>query len=160
MAGLIWFAGLAVLALCMFGRASVLAGYDRALRTRLMPVQAKVTNPGTTPNTSIFVSTDSDGNRTERRDVDYQARYEYVVDGMTHVGTATSPAPVFRPEQIQYGRATVYYDAEDPAVSRVSNTAVDTTPRAFRLFGWVILAVGAAIAAISDLDWVLAALAE
>jgi hypothetical protein len=144
---------LALLALAVFMlvKAGIMRAADARLRARLAPVTAKVTNRGDSPQVSIFVSEDSNGQRTERRDVSYTGSYDYEVGGRRYAGTHESPSPVFTQAQMPPRTITVYYDRHDPSVSRLSATIPDDRPKYFALFGAVVLAVALAIALISNL---------
>lgn len=134
------------LAVFMFVKAAAIRVADTRLRARLVPVQARVVDPGTSPQTTIFVSEDSNGQRTERRDTSYTATYEYEVAGRRHTGKHEDSSPVFPAAP---RTATVYYDRDDPSVSRVSATVPDERPKLFAMFGIVVAVVATVILFIS-----------
>ena len=135
------------LALLLLGRAFLLRRRDRALMARLVAVAARVTDQGIHPQVSRLVA--------GREDTDYVGTYQYVVGGKTHDGVAaSSSSPVFRKDQMPPRQITVYYDQADPSVSRRSATMPDDTPRAFMIFGVIVLAVGIAAMVIPNLYWI------
>ncbi len=134
-------------ALFVFVKAAAIRIADTRLRTRLLPVEARITNPGTSPQTSIFVSEDSNGQRTERRDTSYTATYDYEVAGRRHTGKHEDTSPVFPAAP---RTATVYYDRDDPSVSRLSATVPDERPKLYAMFGIVVAVVATVILAISS----------
>lgn len=147
MGGLILGGIFVVLALGMIGRALLLRRRDRTLLARLVAVAARVTDQGSHPHVSRLVA--------GREDADYIGTYQYVVGGKIHEGVAASSSgPVFRNEQMPPHEITVYYDQADPSVSRRSATLPDDTPRAFMIFGVIVLAVGIGVMVIPNLYWI------
>ena len=146
MKGLIIPGAFAVVARALLVKGLTLQHRERALVSRLVPVRARVTDAGDRENASTF--TLSDG--TERRDVSYEGRYEYAVNGRIYTGTATSTAPVFDRSQLPPNQITVHYDPADPAVSRVG-AYPDTTGRDYVRFALIVLAVALCMALIPNL---------
>lgn len=142
---------LIALALFMFVKSAAIRVRDTRLRKRLVPVQARVTDPGTSQKVDIFVSEDSEGRRTERRDISYVGVYEYVVGGKRYTGSHTSGSPVFSPREMPPHSITAYYDPGNPAVSRLNTVAPDERPGLYTMFGVVVLVVALVIAFIANI---------
>lgn len=119
MDGLLPGGGFAVIGVGILVWADVVRFGERRLLRRLTPIAARVTDKGINPRTSIFVSTDANGARTERIDTEYEGWYEYRVDSQTHVGSVIAKGPVFTDAEMPPNAITVFYDRANPAISRL-----------------------------------------
>jgi hypothetical protein len=119
---------------------------DQALRARLVPVKARVTDAGDVASISTF--TQSDG--TERQDETYEGRYEYVVGSTTYAGSHSSSSRVFERHQMPPNTIDAYYDRTNPAVSRLQ-LSPDDTGRNYIRFGVGVLALAIVMAVIANL---------
>jgi hypothetical protein len=133
-------------ALLLIAKGWSLKRQDQALIARLVPVKARVTDAGDVGSTSTF--TLSDG--TERQDVSYEGRYEYVVGSKTYSGSHSSSSRVFERHQMPPNTIDVYYDRTNPAVSRLQ-LSPDDTGRNYIRFGVGVLVVAILIAVIANL---------
>lgn len=145
MKGVIVSGAVGLAALLLMEKGWSLKRQDQALIARLVPVKARVTDAGDVASTSTF--TESDG--TERLDVSYEGRYQYVVGSKTYSGSASSSAPVFAKHQMPPNTIDVYYDRTNPAVSRLHLTP-DDAGRNYIRFGMGVLAVALAMAVIAN----------
>lgn len=124
-----------LVSLALLIRAVVFWVRERSLARRLVPVQAKVLDPGLVGKPDAaenavyrseiqnIGSSARDGSDPHTHiprppTVSYSATWEYTVDGKTHRYTHTQSSQIFRPGQIKYARAQVFYDKANPAVSR------------------------------------------
>jgi len=139
-----------LLALFLFIKGVQIERRERRLLERMLPTKGRVT--GEASGTSVFVSSDANGNRTERLDIEYEGRYEYRVGTQTFAGKVTSPKPNFDKTQMPPNEITVYYDRDDPAVSRLSRHS-DRTGQSYMLFAAVVFVVAGLIVTIANADW-------
>lgn len=129
-------------ALVMLCRAILLWHRERGLRSRLLPVEARILDPG---RSGAIQASDQawsdwqvhDRDRAIREGGDphtnlpsaphpvYSGRWEYTVGGRRYEAKVERLDPVFTPAQAQARRVTVYYDRNDPSVSVVSPGATD-----------------------------------
>jgi hypothetical protein len=156
MAGIIAF----IVALGLMLGAITLLVQERLLRRRLAPIEAKLLNPGQEGQIdpagaakyqweSLNLSRSiSDGSEPHTRTptqptASYTASWEYIVDGKLHRYTHTQSSPVFRPDQIRYWRVQVFYDRNNPAVSRPVPGAGE------QAWAWFIAAAVVAVVALA-----------
>lgn len=131
MAGLIG----CLVAVALLAHALTLLVRERGLRRRLVPVEARLIDPGRVGAISAAEQAWADRQVQEHdrsiRDGSephthlptpstpvYTARWSYTVGGKAHHGEISLSSPVFRPDQIRFGRVQVFYDRDNPAVSR------------------------------------------
>ena len=138
-----------LLALFLFTKGLSLKLSERRLSARLVETTGRVT--GESSGTEVFVSTDANGNRTERLDRTYEGRYEYQVGGKTFTGKVDSSSPIFSQKQMPPNKITVYYDRDDPSISRLSGYP-DTTGNAYMIFAMVVFAVAGLMMIIANLE--------
>jgi hypothetical protein len=122
-------------ALALFFHALTLAIREHARKRRMLPVEARLIDPGRTGVVSVSdqawasnQAQDRDRSIREGSEPDthlptpasptYTARWSYSVDGKAHRGEHSQSSPVFLPEQIRFGRVQVFYDRDEPSVSR------------------------------------------
>jgi hypothetical protein len=149
LSGLFFSGPLGVGALLLMAKGWSLKRQDRVVIARLMPIRARVTDAGDVPSTSTF--TESDG--TQRLDVSYEGKYEYVVGSTTHIGTVSLSSPVFAQHQLPPNTIDAFYDPSNPAISRLSRSPDDAGSNYIR-FGMVVLAVALIIGAVVTLGHV------
>ena len=148
----------AVLALLLLAKGLWLWLGERRRMKRLVPAEGRVTRQGR-QSTTVY-SEDANGNRTQRLDTDYDATYEYRVGTQKFVNTVHGTVPPFPERQSVPFDVIVFYDRDDPTVSRVSDRRGDRTGPAYIAFAGVVLAVSALIALIPHLELILPAPAE
>ena len=124
-----------LIALALFFHALTLAIRERARKRRMLPVAARLIDPGRagvvsasdqawTSNQaqdharSIREGSEPDTHLPTPASPTYTARWTYSVDGTTHRGEHSQYSPVFGPDQIRFGREQVFYDRDDPSVSK------------------------------------------
>lgn len=122
---------------------------EQALADRLVPVRARVTRRGDVPETRYVPRTDSNGQPETREEIVYGASWEYTVAGRRHEDGIESAAPVFTQAQMPPASIEVFYDRENPAVSRLYRAADASLVRAWFIFAGVTAAVGAGVLLIS-----------
>lgn len=130
------------IAIVMLGRAILLRQRERGLRSRLLPVEARILDPG---RSGVIQASDQawsdwqvhDRDRAIREGGDahtnlpsaphpvYSGRWEYEVGGKRYEAKVERLDPIFTQAQAQARRVTVYYDRSDPSVSVVSPGATD-----------------------------------
>jgi len=155
MAGLIG----CLVAIALLAHALTLFIRERGLRRRLVPVEARLIDPG---RTGVVSAEDRAWADWQAQDHDrsirdgsephthlptaatpsYTARWSYSVEGKAHRGEITFSSPVFQPDQIRFGRVQVFYDRDDPAVSRPFPGAGDAS------WAWFIAAGVAGLVAL------------
>ncbi len=154
-----------VLALAVIGKGVQLRVSEHRLAARQVPVQARVTNPGTTFQVRALASSDSSGGDVTGRagageagtlhgpryETVYTGTWEYAVAGRTYQGLHEANGPVFRAEDMPPATVTVYYDRDNPGQSRLFPGADGSMARAWFIFAGVILAVGGMIVAVGGL---------
>lgn len=167
MAGLIG----CLVAVALLVHALTLSVKERRLRGRLRPVEARLIDPG---RAGVISTADRSWADWQTQDLSrsirdghephthlptpasptYTARWTYVVNGKTHHGEISLSSPVFSPGQIRFGRVQVFFDPENPSVSRPFPGAGDAA------WAWFIAAgvagfVGFLLVAIPNFDsWV------
>ncbi len=131
-----------IVALVMLGRAILLLSRERGLRSRLLPVQARILDPGRSGaiqasdqswsdwqtynrDRAIREGTDPHTNLPSAPHPVYSGRWEYEVGGKRYEAKVEMLDPIFTAEQARAKRVTVYYDRTDPSVSVVSPGATD-----------------------------------
>lgn len=122
--------------------AATLLVKERRLRRRLVPIAARILDPGRqgaisasdqswaamqswSRDTAIREGRDPDTNLPSTPQPDFTAVWEFELDGRTYRGTGRSTEPVFSQEQAQAKRAQIWYDRADPRVSVVRPGAAD-----------------------------------
>jgi hypothetical protein len=122
---------------------------ESALAQRLVPVRARVIRRGDVPETRYVERTDSDGQPETRQETAYSGAWEYTVAGQRHEGGIESGAPVFTAAQMPPATIEVFYDRDDPSVSRLYRAADSALVRAWFIFAAVTAVVGLGIMVIS-----------
>jgi len=124
-----------LVALALLVRAIVLRIGESGLKRRLTPIEAKLIDPGRAgimdPSDQAWGQWQAEDLQTSLRDGSephtrlptqatptYRATWEYIVDGKLHRCTHSQSSPVFQPDQIRFGRVQVFYDRDNPSVSR------------------------------------------
>lgn len=136
----VWVAcGLAVVLLLY---ATTLRLREKALRRRLVPIEARLLDPGiqgavsasdqawadmqnASRDNAIRQGHDRDSFMPTTAPTMYTAVWEFELDGRTYRRSFESATPVFSPDQARAKRVQVWYDRSNPAVSVVRPGAAD-----------------------------------
>jgi hypothetical protein len=124
----------------------------RALRSRLVPVAARVTRQGNVAELRTVRSTDADGRETVRHEHVFTGSWEYTVGGQTHRGEVELNAPVFTAAQMPPATVQVFHDRTDPSVSRLFIDADRGAATPWFIFAGVVAFVSLLIGTISGLQ--------
>jgi hypothetical protein len=96
---------------------------ERALRRRLLPIEAKLLKGGdrlefseTTMQAEARAGL-QDSALPAQPDSGFHARWSYAVGGKAYEAEIAMSSPVFRKEDVRFGRVQVFYDPANPALS-------------------------------------------
>jgi len=140
-----------LLALGLAAKGLMVRQAERALLARLAPVAARVTRRGDVASLNRVPATDSQGQSTERIEHVFVGEWEYSVDGKTHRGSIEQISPVFRQDQMPPATIQVFYDRDNPSISRLHRDRSDGMAKAWSIFAAVVAAVGVLLLVIPGL---------